>query len=145
MKKEFTDYLDAIGINGAFYERVVEIHQRLTNLLEKEITDIFVSDYIQEDGTREYENLQVFVKGSIIEVDQFLTNDEIYFNFTDKCPFFGWRLKTRDYNYKKATKKSRMTLRANFGDLYIDFKAAQENCDYLYLIVQKYFIPETIE
>jgi hypothetical protein len=141
MKKEFSDYLRAIGIADLFYDRVVEIYQRLSDLLEEDIVDIFVSDYAQNDGTRVYENLRLFAEGSIVEVDQFLTSDNIFFNDIKKCPVIGWRLHSRDYDYKQATTKSRMSLEVSLSGLYVEFKATQENCDHLYALLKKHFVP----
>ena len=61
MKEEFIDYLKLIGITTEEYlnriETIMEVH---SELCQEEIIDIFVDEYIKEDGTREYEDLSLF-------------------------------------------------------------------------------------
>jgi len=144
MKEQFSNYLASIGIKDLFYRRVEEICLLLGNLLDEEILDIFVSDYVQEDGTRIYDNLRLFTARGLIEADRFLTHDEFFFSDTRKCSPIAWELKTRDYDFQQATVKSRMSLRVAFtSDIRCEFKASQENCDFLRSLLVKYFVSNT--
>jgi len=54
--------------------------------------------------------------------------------------------KKQDYDFKKATEKSRFysnsTLDFDFG---MEFKASKENCDYLKEIILRYILPNLKE
>ncbi len=56
MKEEFIEYLKSIGITAEEYlKRIETIMEVYSELCQGEIVDIFVDEYIKEDGTREYE------------------------------------------------------------------------------------------
>ncbi len=57
MKDEFLEYLESIGMTKTLCKRVETIYAFYTEICPDEITDIFITDYIKEDGTREYQNL----------------------------------------------------------------------------------------
>ncbi|MEA1992572.1 MAG: hypothetical protein U9N58_10345, partial [Thermodesulfobacteriota bacterium] len=61
MKKEFIDYLESIGIKGGvLLDRIESIYEFYSEMCPDDIVDIFVTDYIDSDGKREYENLWFF-------------------------------------------------------------------------------------
>lgn len=77
MKKEFVEYLKSIGITSEVYlkriETLMEIH---LDLCQDEIEDIFVDEYIKEDGTREYEDITFYSEQYNFGAIQFLTNND---------------------------------------------------------------------
>lgn len=142
MKEDFKNYLSSIGITTkAFSERIEAIYQFYQDLGLGEITGIFVTDYIQSDGARIFENLWFFTENCAMEAKQFPTQDNFeMLVFYKRIPY--WNIKKQDYDFKKATDKSRLYLVFKH-DTGIEgsFKASKENCDYLKEIFLKYILP----
>ena len=140
MKKEFIKYLESIDVTKAHRKRVETIYKFYQEIYPDEITGIFITDYIKEDGSREYENLWFFSEKCCMEAKQFLPKDD--FDITPiKKRVFYWTIQKQDYDFKKATKKSRLYLKLGLGTgIGGDFKAAKENCDHLKEIILKYVV-----
>ena len=144
MKKQFSEYLVSVGIKDLFYQRVEEVYAFYSELLDEEILDIFVTDYVDAEGRRQYGNLWFFTETYVAEAFVFLTSDKF-----DLAPIKKrvkrWAIAKQDYDFNKATIKSRMRLEVTLvGDMRCDIKASQENCDYLRAVFSKYFMPNLI-
>ena len=138
MREEFIKYFDSIGITNALRKRIETIYEFYDEICPDEITGIFITDYMKEDGSREYENLWLFSEKYSMEAKQFITKDD--FDITPiKKRIEYWNIQKHDYDFKKSTEKSRLHLIINI-DIGIvgDFKASKENCDYLKEIILKY-------
>ena len=143
MKKEFLDYLRMIGITAEEYlkriETIIEIH---SNICQEEIIDIFVDEYIREDGTREYEDITFFSNEYDFGAPQFLTEDNFIITKRIKN-VSAIKIKKKDYDFKKATENSRLNIevRYDISEMYAIFKASKENCDHLKQIYFNYIAP----
>jgi hypothetical protein len=138
MKKEFINYAEEIGLTAPFIEKVKDIFNFYSSTGLGEIVDIFITDYIAEDGTRRYESVWFFSEKYIMEAKNFLFEDDF-----DIAPFKRrvkyWNVKMLDYDFIKATEKSRLTLFISMDTgLVCKLKASKENCDYLNKIMRKY-------
>jgi hypothetical protein len=145
MKEQFITYLTAIDLTDVFIKRIDEIYQFyeaiLRTKLNDEIQDIFVTDYITKEETREYENVWFFSKKYFMEAKLFIKQDDF-----DICPIskdIGWlQIKKQNYDFVKSSEKSRLNVRylstlKGSGEL----KASKENCDYLKEMYLKYMLP----
>ena len=55
MKEEFLEYLKIIGITtNTLIERIKSIYEMFEQIAPDEITDIFISEYINKKNEREY-------------------------------------------------------------------------------------------
>lgn len=144
MKDEFVEYLNMIGITSEKYleriEAIIEIH---SNICQEEIIDIYVDEYIKEDGTRDYEDISFFSNKYNFSANQFLTED----NFVLMKRFenvTGIVIKQKNYDFKNATENSRLNIvvRYETSEIYSKFKASKENCDKLKQIYFKYIAPK---
>ena len=141
MKEEFITYLESIGITKTLHKKIETIHEFYREICPDEITGIFVTDYIKEDGAREYENLWFFSEKYCMEAKLFITKDDFDITPIHKMVNY-WKIQKQDYDFKKATEKSRLLLRLDLAtDILGEFKAAKENCDYLRDIILKYVVP----
>jgi len=137
MKPEIIDYCRNLGMADAFILRVsstIDLHEACAT---EPFDDIFISDYVKEDGTRAFESLWLFSKNYVYEAKNFLTEDSL-----DCLPnrICYWELKKRDYDLKNYSMQSRMNLKTNFRPEYRgEFKASGVNCNYLVMIFTKYF------
>ena len=145
MKEGFTKYLGSIGITKTFGERIETIQEFYREICPDEITDIFVTDYIKEDGAREYENLWFFSERYCMEAKQFLTKDN--FDITPiQSRICYWSIQKQDYDFEKATEKSRLNVEIGMDtEIRGSLKASKENCDYLRDIIFKYVVPNLKE
>lgn len=141
MKDEFTNYLKAIDMTDVLISRIEVIYQFYHEICPEEILSIFVTDFFKEEGTREYENLWFFSQSLVMEAKQFITKDEFDMMLIHKRIVY-WSLEKQEYDFKKATDKSRLRLVLHLtSKLGGDFKASKNNCDFLNLIIHKHIIP----
>ncbi|MCS4537886.1 MAG: hypothetical protein HYY67_03385 [Thaumarchaeota archaeon] len=141
MKPEFLDYLKTIGMPEKAFDRIEKIFGQFQELTDDHIEDIFVSEYIDEDGAREFENLLFFSKKYLFGAPQFLVGDRIEVTTWEARPYKLQILKT-NYDMKNATTDSRVNVRIfrrHGGTGRI--KASRENCDYLVNLIKKYYVP----
>lgn len=145
MKEEYSSYLKQIGITGLFYNRAKEVYEFYEKLYPGAVQDVFVTDYIDSEGKRQYENLWFFTSTLVLEAKRFLTED----NF-DSAPLKKkvqrWQVNRTEYNFEKASTKSRLsiTVELKFAN-DCTLKASQENCDHLRDIFIKHIVPNTID
>lgn len=146
MRSEFANYLKVIGMTDVLIKRVGEVYDFFQSICPEEITDVFVTDFLREEGNRDYESLWFFSKGYVMESKNFVTKDE--FDMTPLLKnIYYWLIEKQDYNFLKATEKSRLRIKVNFNPglgMSGDLKASKENCDYLKDIFRKHFLPNFI-
>jgi len=143
MKEQFTAYLKNVGMSDVLIKRVETIH-RFYEICPEELTGIFVSEVIKEDGNREYGSLWFFSKTYVMEAKSFISKDDFDITPLHKRVSY-WSIEKQDYDFIKATEKSRMNLRVGFKHPTSgDFRASKENCDFLRDIIQNHIMPNMI-
>jgi hypothetical protein len=149
VKEDFVKYLASVGIVGSLLERISFIEEFYQHLCPDEITDIYVSEYMKEDGIREYENLWFFSEKYCMEAHSFVATS----NF-DIAPIVKKvsriAIESNAYDFRKATEKSRLSIEIRLFEpsqdsMSASMKASKENCDNLMHILRKYFIPNFAE
>ena len=142
MKKEFIDYLNEIGLTGAVVDRVKEIYKFYSEFLKFDIKDIFVSEYINPDGSRTYENLWFFNDTHIFEAKQFITEDDFDSDFfQDQIISFNINKKDFVMPLESYNENSRVTLTFYFNTRAGVLKASKINCNKLAEITNDYVMP----
>jgi hypothetical protein len=141
MKAEFTDYLKSISLTEPFIKRITDIYEDYQTIFPLEMLDIFVSEYVKDDGNREYQGLWFFSDNYLEEAKEFLVKLNI-----DICPYVHCinyiNFEYQDFNLKKAVDKSRLRIYFEFGNGKVgDMKASGVNCDYLIQIYRKFILP----
>jgi Flp pilus assembly CpaF family ATPase len=142
MEQRFESYLKKIGMTGTLRMRAQEIYRFYEALLpDDEITDIFVSEYVDSEGRRQYDSLWLFSSDYIMEASQFVTKDSFdMLRITNRVA--RWEVVKKDYDFKSATDRSRLTLTIQFADRLSGLlKASMYNCDHLKDMLIKYFLP----
>jgi len=147
MKKEHIEYLKTIGLSDILIERVDSIYSLYKEVCPEEITDIFVDNYLKKDGTNVYESLWFFSGNShVMEARQFaIVEEDIFDILSIPDQIVYCKFEKRDYNFKKATDKSRLSLEIWFRDneeLLCIFTASEINCDFLKEIYMKIIKPK---
>ena len=140
MEQTLNTYLVSIGITGALAAKVETIYEFYNQYLGCQIDNIFVSDFINKDGSRVYENLWFFNSSFCYEAKQFNTQDDFDTDIIkDAITWFTVKKNDFDIIGNTTTENSRMFL--EFGLLsgrQGDMKASKENCKQLSLILKKY-------
>jgi hypothetical protein len=140
MKQEFLDYLACIGLKDLIIARVATILEFNVKICPDEIMDIFISEYMKEDGTREYESLWFFSKRYTMEAKHFLAVDDFDIMPVNKCVHY-FQLKKQDYEIESANDKSRLTILFTGGyQISGTLKGTKENCDHLWRIFKNYIL-----
>ena len=138
MKEEFMKYLENIDITKTLCKRIETIYEFFREICPDEITDIFINDYMKDDGSREYESAHFFSNKYYMEAKQFVAKDNFDITPVRKRVVY-WTIQKQDYDFKKATEKSRLYLGVDFDTgIRGKCKAAKQNCDYLRDIIVKH-------
>ena len=74
----YNEYLKSIEIevDSEIYKRIQKHYEFYNGFLEIEISDIFISEIIDQEGNRIYQSLWFFNEESISEVTSFITKDD---------------------------------------------------------------------
>lgn len=144
MKEEFVTYLDSIGVTKTAQRKIEDIHAFYEKVTPEEITAIFVTEFVNEEGRREYENLWFFTDSLVMEAKQFLTADE-YDMMALQGNVSRWVIKKQSYDFEQASAASRLslefTLGGGLGLAGADLKASEANCDHLMDIFRRFVMP----
>lgn len=145
MEPHIIKYLDEIKLEGAFRDRLEEFYEFYVNELNLNILDIFVTDFIEKNGARQYENLWLFDGNYMMESKLFLTKYN-YDQMSIKGSINRWEINKTDYDFAIPTPQSRMTLSYQLLEMNAigELKAAQENCQHLYRIFKTYILPNLV-
>ena len=143
MKAEYIEYLEVLGIKTIIRERIEEIYKFFSEISSEEIEDLFVSEYLQEDGNRIYEHVRFFSKNFGMVAADFLNTDRFNIFRLNPKNTFALSVRKKDYDFKKANVKSRMTVVLYWLNVNktSTLKASKENCDYLKNIIIKKYLP----
>jgi len=136
-------YLHDIGITDPLQQRIEVIHSYIQKILPSHIVDIFIVEYIKEDGMHVYLDIDFYTDEGVISAHNFLTTIDIR-TAPLKGQIVAIKIAAIDYNFERATNKSRLhvVFYVDFSEkVYGEFKATNRNCDYLMQIIKKYFLP----
>lgn len=139
----YNDYLRDIGISdGVIKDRVDEIISYFGSLYDNtKLKRIFISEYITEDGNRNYTSLWLIYENIICEAKNFINEtdfDSIYYKTNH---IFYWNLKSKEKIKDEFKDSDRLSLMVQFDDgMTGTFKASKNNCKYLLQILREHFI-----
>lgn len=139
MNSAWKIYLVSIGMAEPFLNRVEEIIDFYETIYPNSIKDMFISEYVDNDGNRQYENIWFFSDSRLMEAKKFLMEDD--FDAARRVTLRYWNIKKTDYDFKRSSSKSRLTItyqtEDNIGGI---LKASGENCDHLKIIFMRYIL-----
>ena len=133
------EYFNAIGMEQPLVDRVSDLISLAENIWEISINDILITNYPTEEGRSMFEHLWMVSDSNILEAKNFISETDI--DIAKICKINYIRIKTKNYNFSKAENNSTMTIRANTGRIEFNYKAYQDNCDFLYSFFKKYIKP----
>ena len=140
----YNNYLRDIGIvEGVIKNRIDEIvkyYNKLHN--EDELKDIFISEYIDEEGNRIYTSLWLFYDKIICEAKNFINETDFDSSSYEMNKIVYWNMKSKDFIQDEIKDSDRLLLHVIFNENNVsgDFKASKINCKYLLNLLEKYFV-----
>ncbi len=142
MKDEFTEYLKTLGMTKPLLDRAESAFSFYAEVIADPIEDLFVSEYIDQDGSRKFESLWFFLPDAVLEAKSFASQDQYDYSPLQKELGY-WEVKRKDFDLKCGTEKSRLFLKVIFSGAGVssitgDFKASGTNCDKLWGIFKRY-------
>ncbi|WP_406660587.1 hypothetical protein V7O66_12195 [Methanolobus sp. ZRKC3] len=138
--KDFLEYFEKIGIGVILQEKIEEIYNFYQNVCSEKIEDIFIDEYINADGERVYEDINLFSESFVMVSNNFIKLPD-FFMCSLKNNVAFWAMEKIEYDFIEANEKSRMNLRVSFNsDANASFKGSKENCDHLKKIMMKYIV-----
>lgn len=145
MKEEFLEYFKSVGMKEAVLARIETIMECFSRLLPgEEIIDVYVSEYVEADGTRKYESLRLIGKKRHFLALDFMNKDSFWLGDIRE-ELTGVKIEATNYDFKKATSMSRLYIRKfHVYESLSEYKASMENCDQLMRIFEKYVIPNLV-
>ena len=131
--EQFTDYLESFGLDETIINRIKDFCG-FYNYVGIDIEEIFVSEYIESDGNRIFENLWFINESSIMEMHNFLNEED--FDFEGLRNIQYWSIQKSNYdNLENPSSDSRMVLTFITGSQRTGrMKASKENCGKLFEI-----------
>lgn len=141
MKEDFIKYMGSIDMPKILIKRVESFYEFYCNIDLEEPEDIFVSEYINKRGSREFGDLRFYSPNYRMFSPDFVTNNEFVISQKgEKLSHLG--INRQEYDFRKATEKSRLYVYGRY--IYgakAELKASGANCDNLKNILLKYYIP----
>jgi len=145
MRKDFSKYCNKVGLKGAFKKRAEETINFYENLYPDQLKSIFITEVIDTEGNRHYQNLWLFTDKHALEAKDFLTRDDFDSAIYQNC-VGHWTIIKEEYDFKSATPKSRMTLHFLFTTgISGTLQSSGENCNYLRDILINCIIPNYLK
>lgn len=145
MEKKFNTYLKSIGMGNRLIKRVEEIYafyEETAILLDDQIKDIFIHEYIEADLKRHYESAWFFSDKYMFEAKSFIKKEDDFDMAILKDGITYIVIKKESYDFRKANDKSRLTI--EFDSIPNNesvIRASKRNCDNLRDIMLKYLVP----
>ena len=143
MKDEWTTYLKSIGFLDPLLKRAAAILRFYREIVGIEIQTIFVSEYLDSNGTRVYEGLWVFSGEHLGEAKFFGPTERI-----DLVPLKNnvghWIAKKTAFEFGGTTtdaSRLMVTCRLGEGRILGRMKASGPNCARLAEVLRKHIIP----
>lgn len=142
MTEVASDYLDEILVSRTTRARIRELQEQLSRLFPGDtVEDILLTDYVNDDGVRQFENLWFFTARSIHEARLFQEQDDIDWLPRPVSAQYS-HFESQNYDFDAATDASRLKAYVAIGTTFnVTMKASGRNCDYMLQVLRTYVLP----
>ncbi len=150
MKQNITEYLGSIGMGEVLIEKVKTFHDQyiaIMEILEDSVLSAFVSEYVNEDGQRQYTTLLFFTETQVCEIENFLSDaPTIWLSLiTDNLNFVGFSPKEYDFVEDSPASRLNIETRWKHGTSFIlNLQASGNNCKQLLEVTRRYLLPNVL-
>lgn len=147
MKPEIVEYLRSIGMGDLLVAQATAIHDQYIAITGKAIQDALVSEYVTEDGQRQYSTLFFFNDTDIYEAGNFLSDTPTMWiaRLTRNLAYLG--LTPKEYDFATASPASRLNLQCRWmqgTSFVLKVQTSGDNCKQLLEMVRKYLMPNVV-
>jgi hypothetical protein len=140
MKTAWTKYFKALGMSQVLVQRARQAFHALSTALQTDIEDVFVSEYIDSDGNRQFEDLFIFTQYHIVQVRNFALEDVL--DADAFGPLRNLLVSRVAFDFTEPTDKSRLHVRYHtLTGCSAELKASRENCATLARILRERLAP----
>jgi hypothetical protein len=102
--------------------------------------EVFLSEVVAEDGSRDYRSLWVLTPDWLMEAD-FPEDGREELDGSAYQGLLHWALRATRYDFNNATSESRLQAELWFtGELFGEMNASGSNCDYLRELLSRYLV-----
>ncbi len=132
MNARVATYLDSLGLTEAMRFRIESLITNYEELLDDELGDVILSEYISDDVGRVFESVWAFTDDLIMEAP--VASDEgDQFDFVPlRRSVRHWVIKAKDYRRGAAEDTSRLSMEVWLADERVArLRASGRNCDHL--------------
>lgn len=132
MNEQHFAYLAEIGTTRVARDRAQTMWSIVHGLFGSELKEIFVNDYVTDEGVRTFSNIWFFTDEYFAECRDFI--ERTHFDRTDYLERIQWiDIEAISYDMgENTTDTSRLMVEARMNDnLTMTFKSARNNCKYL--------------
>lgn len=145
MNQSIVEYLESIGMGQLLINKAAALHDQFVSISEGTLQDALVSEYVTEDGQREYLGLVFFNSTYVYEVEHFLADAPTMWiaKLTNNLSAVGLT-PNKEYDFITASPASRLNLNCGWrqGTTFVlNIKTSGHNCDKLLYVVRKYLMP----
>ncbi|MHC1686335.1 MAG: hypothetical protein AB9879_01225 [Methanothrix sp.] len=147
MNDEFKTYLESIDLTKVMIERIANIcdfYQDVLTAKKDNIKDIFISEFIDNEGNRIYEDLWLFSDNYFLVSANFIGEDNFNIAYSFRT-LKNLKIDKINYDFVKANDNSRLYImyKKEYG-FQGTLKASKENCNHLMEIFKKCLLPNLI-
>jgi hypothetical protein len=144
MNDDWKKYLESIGVVDLFYNRACKVIEFYERLYPNELKHIFISEYVDKEGMRQYENMWLFTENYAFEAKGFLRTVDFDASPMKKYIEY-WNIKKDNFDFDDLSKDSRMVLTFHLrNDSKGELKASADNCTQLMKIFEEMVIPNIV-
>lgn len=136
---EFSDdmraYLQHFDMGEALLSRIEASFKIVSMVAPEPIETLFVSESVDSEGHRDFDSIWMFSARFALEVHSLIRADS-FDCVKIENNIMKWLIEVTDYDFIKATPRSRLRLRIDFFDTISgQLKASGENCDHLRVLL----------
>lgn len=144
MNNEFENYCSSVGMGDSLKQQVSELHDQLSMFIPAQpIEDIFIGEYVTNDGIRQYDTLHFFTRSNVFEIESFVSKPRIWIARYEPCYF---EMTKEDFDLSTPAESSRFNVSVSWASqgYMLNMRASGENCSKLLNVVQKYILPGVV-
>ena len=141
--EQVSKYLTEIGMGTPLVDRTKVVLGRLLELFPEEPKYLFVSEYRDSEGSRNYDSLWLLSESFMAESQQFVVTDQFDVTRVDRGLMRVF-ISHEEFDFKEAADTSRMSVDIHIegsGAITGSFKASGSNCSDLSDVLKQYLLP----
>lgn len=144
MNHEIISYLESIGMGQKLIGKVNSFYDYFNKINDEGIQDAVISEYVTEDGQRQYMHIYFFSENHVFEVSNFLSDEfKMWISkISGNIAHLGFTCK--EFDFVAPTPASRLNFNTrwkNGTNFVLDISTTGDNCMHLLNMVRKYINP----